>query len=171
MAVALAVAGTARVEAVNGLTPGTQAVPRVRTTDPGIDALMKEASRRSATFRRIVDTIEASDGIVYVEPGTCGMFDGACLATVTTAGPNRILQVRVDPGKVDWDLMGSIGHELWHATEVLGNSSVTNTVAMQFFYAREGRRIRQGFETDAAVRAGNAVRREVRRALRAANDQ
>lgn len=61
------------------------------------------------------------------------------------------------------DLMGSVGHELRHAVEVLDNPKVTSTTAMYFFYEREGRRVFAGFETDAAVQAGNAVRAEVRR--------
>jgi hypothetical protein len=40
---------------------------------------------------------------------------------VTKAGANRMLRVKVDTRKADWDLMGSIGHELRHTIEVLNN--------------------------------------------------
>ena len=60
--------------------------------------------------------------------------------------------------------MGSIGHELRHVVEVLGNRTVTNNAAMYHFYARTGRSATtSSFETKAAVEAGNAVRSEVRR--------
>jgi hypothetical protein len=136
---------------------------RVRTHSLVIASLIQQATKRSATFRRLVETISASDGIVYVNEGDCGHGVRTCLAAVVTAGPNRIIRVQVDTGKADWDLMGSIGHELRHAVEVLSNPKVTNNAAMYHFYSRTGRRATvSSFETDAAVEAGNAVRSEVR---------
>jgi hypothetical protein len=126
--------------------------------------LIQEATQRSATFRTLVDTIHASDGIVYVNEGDCGHGVRACLVDVTAAGSNRILRIQLDTRKADWDLMGSIGHELRHAVEVLGDPTVTSKGAMYFFYNRIGRRgTKSSFETEAAVAAGNAVRSEVRR--------
>ena len=125
--------------------------------------LIQEATERSATFRALVETINASDGIVYVNQGDCGHGVRACLATVVAAGPNRILRIQVDTRKADWDLMGSIGHELRHAVEVLGDPTVTSNATMYFFYSRTGRRdASNSFETKAAVEAGRAVRSEVR---------
>lgn len=139
-------------------------VMRVRTTTPALATLIQEATERSTTFRGLVETINASDGIVYVHEGECGHGVRACLAAVIAAGPNRILQVKVDTRKADWDLMGSVGHELRHAVEVLGNPTVTSNTAMYFFYSRVGRRrTTTSFETKAAVEAGHAVRDEVRR--------
>ena len=59
--------------------------------------------------------------------------------------------------------MGSIGHELQHAIEVLGNSKVIDTKALYFFYERIGIRRGNTFETAAAIQAGNHVRAELRR--------
>ena len=61
--------------------------------------------------------------------------------------------------------MGSIGHELRHTVEVLGERRVRSSAAMYHFYAREGRRgtTRGTFETDAAIDAGQNVRAEVRK--------
>ena len=118
----------------------------------------------SATFRGLVEAINASDGIVYVEEGACGHGVRACLAAVAAAGPNRLLRIKVDVRKADWDLMGSIGHELQHAVEVLAEPSVTSSHEMYFFYSRVGRRGMTGaFETQAAVDVGHIVRGEVRR--------
>jgi|RhiMetdeSRZDD1v2_1073273.scaffolds.fasta_scaffold211728_3 hypothetical protein len=62
--------------------------------------------------------------------------------------------------------MGSIGHELRHVVEVLGNRTVTNNAAMYHFYARTWRRVTvSSFETEAAVETGHAVRSEVRRPM------
>lgn len=129
-----------------------------------IARLIHEATVRSATFRSLIATIHASDGIVYVNEGKCGHGVRSCLADVTAAGPNRLVRIQVNTRKADWDLMGSIGHELRHAVEVLGDPTVTSNAAMYLFYRRAGRcGTASSFETLAAVEAGDAVRSEVRR--------
>ena len=140
------------------------AVPRVRSSSPSVAMVIKQASERSKVFRGLVETINASDGTVYVEEGRCGHGVRACLVTVTMAGANRNLWVKVDARMTDWDLMGLVGHELQHAIEVLSDRTVTSGAAMYFFYLKKGSRSQTGtFETRAAVQAGEAVRTEVRK--------
>ncbi len=154
--------GTGRPVVAAGMD--APAVGRVRSTNAVIGRVLKEARDRSKAFRRLVEIINASDGTVYVEEGKCGQGVRACLVTVTMAGAHRNLWVKVDTGAADVDLMGSIGHELQHAIEVLSDRTVTNGLAMYFFYLKKGSRSRTGtFETRAAVEAGEAVRTEVRR--------
>ena len=137
-------------------------IQRVRSTTAMISTVIEQISERSATFRRLVETINASDGIVYVEEGQCGRGVSACLVTVKVAGPNRLVWVWVDIRKVDAALMGLIGHELRHTIEVLSDPMVTNGHAMSNFYQRQGWRSSEGrFETQAAIEAGEAVRAEV----------
>ena len=139
----------------------------VRTESPTVANLIGQATQHSATFRELIDTIEASDGIVYVNEGECARGVRACLLhMVTVAGPWRRLWVHVDTQRPDWDLMGSIGHELHHATEVLSDRRVTSNLAVVQFFRTEGRVTNGTFETGAAVDAGFAVRAEVREALR-----
>jgi hypothetical protein len=139
------------------------AMPRVRSTNTSIAALISQASEQSKSFHSIVDTVNASDGIVYVEEGECGHGVPACLVTVLQAGANRILRVNVDTRKADLELMGLIGHELQHAIEVLSERNVNSGVAMYMFFSRVGRRgTMDTFETTAAIRAGTAVSDEVR---------
>ena len=114
------------------------ALSRVRSTNASITALITEASVHSKTFRALVDTVNASDGIVYVEEGRCGHGVRACFVTVTKAGANRVLWIKVDTRKAGWDLMGSIGHELRHTIEVFGDTSVASGAAMYLFYLRAG---------------------------------
>jgi hypothetical protein len=144
--------------------PDAPPATHIRTSSPAIAALIHDASVRSATFRQIVETIDASDGIVYVEEGKCGHSVRACLVLgIAVSGPNRLLRVLIDPRKADWDLQGSIGHELRHAIEVLSNLAVRSNGAMYNFFARgEGSHQVGGFETEAAIRAGEAVRAELR---------
>ena len=121
-------------------------------------------------FARLIDTIEASDGIVHVSEGKCRHGARACLPlTVTVAGPFRILfiVVRIDTRRADWDYMGSIGHELHHAIEVLSDPRITDSHAMVRLFTNEGRVVNGTFETDAAIDMGSAVRLEILDALRA----
>lgn len=134
----------------------------VRSSSPVIAALIQSASEQSKTFKRLIDTINQSDGIVFVEEGTCGHGVQACFVTVTKAGRDRILWVKVDTRRSDLDLKAQIGHELRHTIEVLSDRSVTNQVAMSFFYSQMGP-VRSGsrFETTDAIETGEAVRLEV----------
>jgi hypothetical protein len=141
----------------------------VRSTSAAIVALIERASDSSATFRRLIEGVNASDGIVYVEEGRCLDASHACFIGVTTAGSSRALWVRVNLKicDADWDAMGSIAHELRHTLEVLAVSSVTSTATMQSFYRWAGfRGSARGYETQAAVDAGNAVRSEIRTSTR-----
>ena len=132
----------------------------------------RKAAERSTTFRGLVERIDASDGIVYVESRECGHGVRACLVGVRAAGSNRIVGIKIDPQKRDWDLTGSIGHELRHAVEILDHPTVTSDDAMYLLYDRIGRRReRSAFETQEAVEAGVAVRAEGRRSMRAAQER
>jgi hypothetical protein len=137
--------------------------PHLRTGNASIAALIGRATEQSKTFRGLMETINASDGIVYVIEGKCGHGVRACLVTVSK-GPTRFLWVRVDTNKADLDLMASIGHELRHTIEVLSEPKVTSGAAMYLFYSPVGSQdADRAFETTAAVDAGNLVRSEVRK--------
>ena len=96
-------------------------VPRVRSEDPTLARLITQASEHSSTFRRELDLISRTNGIVYVSKGRCGGHGvHACLIpTVDLAGPFRLLHILVDLTRSEAETIGSIGHELWHAIEVL----------------------------------------------------
>jgi hypothetical protein len=136
---------------------------RVRGVSTRVVAVIFEAAAQSQTFRELVDQIGTTDGIVYVAEGQCGHGVRSCLLdTMTIAGPNRVLRILVDPRKSDRDLMGSIGHELQHAVEVLSHRSVRSYSAMILLFKEMCDGCGRRFETDAALRAGVAVRSELR---------
>ena len=137
---------------------------RVRSTNPLLAALILEGVERSTTFRRLIQTIDATNGLVYVEDGKCGHGVRACLVTtMTIAGPHRILRVLVDARRSERDLIGSIGHELGHAVEVLSAPGVKSSSAMYYFYTRHQSNGNGSFETQFAIDTGNAVRAEIAR--------
>ena len=151
---------------------GEPPMMRVRSNgDPAVTTLLHDAVERSATFRRLVETINGTDGLIYIEPGTCGPGFHACLLmSVTVAGPNRVLHIHVDPRRDPLAVMASIGHELQHAVEALSEAGVrTNALIYAFFERLSGSPSARGqleFETDAAVKAGEAVRNDIQASLR-----
>lgn len=139
--------------------------PRVRSSHSHIAALIAMGTEHSHTFRGIVDTIAASDGIVYIEEGRCSGGVRACVKDVVKSGSNRFLWIRIDLRKDDVAAIATIAHELRHAIEILSAPAVTTSAAMSAFYRREGNPGFAGaFETAAAVAAGDAVHAELRRA-------
>ena len=138
---------------------------RVRSSNPKLAALISEARTRSDTFRALMTSIAATDGIVFVDEGRCPHRAAACLTWhVTLAGSYRMLFVRMDMSKSDLDLMASAGHELQHALEVLANDRLRSSAEIQLFYKRGfSPESPQNAETAAARAAGDAVFREVKR--------
>ena len=104
------------------------AVPRVRSHSPRIVDAIARGTAASPTLRRLIDTIDATDGIVYVDDGECGHAVRACLTPlVQVAGPNRVLRILVSLRKArGCELVEVIGHELQHAMEILGDPAHQN---------------------------------------------
>ena len=152
--------------------PNLATSSHVRSFSPFIASVIQLAGERSPTFRRLVETINASDSYVYVDEGECRDSDQrACLVNVTVGGRFRFMFVHVATHGADWDLMGSIGHELHHTIEVIDNRFVTSLLTMRSLYERIGKqnsRDPHSYETTAAVAVGNAVRDEVRAFIRRA---
>src|SRR5262245_14718789 len=78
-------------------TPG---VPRGRSADPLIAAAIAQGTQRSAAFRTLIEAIDETDGLVYVERGECGSGVRACLRlSVQLSGPYRVLRILVNPDR------------------------------------------------------------------------
>jgi len=166
------VVSTALVIAAMGWTSAARADERrIRTDDAVILHAIEDATERSATFRRLVSTIDTSDGLVFISSGKCPGGVRACLVwQVTKAGPYRVLRVFIDKRKMDVDLMVSLGHELQHVVEVLENPRIIRTADLFAFYTQIAldpptswlqTRRRGGFETARAIEASKAVREEL----------
>ena len=145
-------------------TAADSSIARVRADDPVLSTLVRQAIDQSATFRRLVEAIQSTDGIVYVIRGECGHGVRACLMLwMAAAGPNRMLRVVVDSSrKSEIEAMASLGHELRHALEVLAQPSVRTGAGMFNMYRHSGA-VQSVFETEAAIKAGDAVYIELKR--------
>ena len=144
---------------------------RVRILSPRMAPDFGEGIRRSSTLRSLVDAIDASNGIVYVEHGVCKRAAHACLmGSVVVAGPSRILRVRIHETRVADDLIASLGHELQHAVEVLADPAVTTAAGFRWLFQKIGVRSGEMFETFDAIRVAHAIRRELAASARREGD-
>jgi hypothetical protein len=138
---------------------------RVRSSDASITTRIEQATARSPTFKRLVTTIERSNGIIYVESGVCPGRVASCLPIwMSSRGSQRFLRIIVDRRRLETDppLIGAIGHELQHSIEVLRDRHVTGSTTMLLFYQRYAPTGQARFETPEASHAGIAVEDEWR---------
>jgi hypothetical protein len=149
--------------AIAGTPDGGQ---KLRPQDPRIVQAIKEGSARSATFKALVDRIEASDVIVYVaiNPLIKSSLSGA-LTWMTRAGDYRYVRASIAPDLTFDQTIASVAHELHHAVEVIEDPAVIDEKSLVELYRRIGLPSRaagpSGWETLAAQRTGSQVRREL----------
>jgi hypothetical protein len=140
--------------------------PRLRPQDPRISLILQQGIARSATFRALIDRIEASNLIVYVAV-SANLKSGlsGAVTWMTRAGNFRYVRasIRID---LPFDQMiATVAHELQHAVEVIEDESVIDEQSLIALYRRIGEPSRlagpSGWETVAAQRTASQVRREL----------
>lgn len=144
--------------------PAPGAVGRLRPCDEKAAALLQAGIARSATFRLLVETIEQSDLVVYVETRQLA-FPGQLQFMSATPG-GRYVRVAVRPMGLDNDLVPWLAHELWHAVEVAGAPEVRDRASLLRLYERIGdgfrARGRVEMETVKAQKTQETVLHELR---------
>ena len=135
---------------------------RLRPADSTAAGLLRGAMARSATFRAIVETIEGSDLIVYIETRPNRLPGQLQLLAATPDCRHVRVSVRT-PG-LDTELIAWMGHELWHAVEVAGAPEVRDQATLLRLYQRIGVAGASGTtaETAKAQEVWMRVLREVR---------
>ena len=142
---------------------------RLRAADPGAEALIAAAMARSATFKRLVADLEASDLIVYVAQGDAWRPDvrGALRFMGTGAGRDRFLRIDVRPGDPRSPTsqilaIATLAHELVHALEVAAVAHVVDAESFERFYRAVAHEVRDAvFDTRAAREMGERVHFEL----------
>jgi hypothetical protein len=158
---------TAALGHIASPTPGdpSATTARVRVLEPELAGLVQEGINRSRTFRRLVQRIDESDGIVYVQTGPCsiGAVAGCLLLGITEAGHARYLRIHVTPQLTRREQrITIIGHELQHANEILSRRWVRNTAdAYALFIRIASSASIRSVETDEAQRIEEAIAREL----------
>ena len=137
---------------------------RVRALDLALASLVAAGVRRSSTFARLLEAIEANDVIVYIESNVdLPMSMAGRLMLVPAHHRQRYLRIQVAPHGTDEDMIATIAHELQHAVEVAESPEVRDEPGLIALYKRIGRIAggRHAFDTSAARDAGRAVRSEL----------
>jgi hypothetical protein len=102
-------------------------------------ALIREGYDRSTEFRGLVETLQQSHVIVFVQPAACaGGRIRSCLVSVTSLGPERHIRIKVDTHASHDRLVATVAHELQHAVEVAEQPDVTDATSTLALYRRIG---------------------------------
>lgn len=140
---------------------------RVRASHPHIVRLLATGEQGSATFRDLLERLQASDVIVHVEAAAPGHGIDGSLQFVTASGSTRYLRVSIRLDLRTSELVALLGHELRHAVEVAERVDVRDELAFRRLYEEAGRPTRRGrrrvtYDTRAAIVAGQRVAIELR---------
>lgn len=152
---------------IQSVMPAAQPVRwnHIRTTNSRIRAAIAEGHARSMTFRNLVQDIEASNIIVYIDRGDCTCDRArACLGFVSSVAGVRYLRSYVSLRQIQRELIQQIAHELFHASEIAGAPEVTSRAEFAGFF--EGLRVSgcrepKCYETRGALRSEALVRAEL----------
>jgi len=140
----------------------------VRSSDDRLLKILRDGVARSATVRDLIDVLNRSDVIVYLESrGKMRTGLAAYLNhQIVTAGSHRYLKVVVNRELARDRLTGVIAHELQHAREVAEATDVRSSADLRTLFKRLDSGtcvlIRSCTETDAAVRLEAAVLAELK---------
>src|SRR5215475_12025892 len=119
------------------LTVQGSSLHHIRSSDSNVLALFTDGMSRSATFRQLVEELDNSDVVVYVDVKTTRQTLGGYLAhNVVVAGAYRYVHVAVDVHGANGRLVPLLAHELQHAIEVAQDSSVRDEVSMERMFER-----------------------------------
>ena len=139
---------------------------RLRPQDKRLEQVLKAGAARSATFKSLVDRIEASNVIVYValSPIMKSNLSGM-LTWMTQAGDYRYVRASISTELPFDQMIATLAHELQHAVEVIDDPTVVDEKSLVALYKRIGRQNSNAaparWETQAAQDAGFRVRREL----------
>ena len=141
----------------------------VRTTEPLIRSLIEQGLARSETFRWLVNTLNQSDVVVYIDPKITRQTLGAYLShSVVSAGGSRYLHIAVDLRGGDIRLVSLLAHELQHAVEVSEDPDARDSESVARLFARlastRGCGVSNCEETETALDVQAAVDAELKAA-------
>jgi hypothetical protein len=136
----------------------------VRGATPHVNKLIARGMKGSHTFARLVEELNKSNVIVYIQVTRdvpVGL-DGR-LAFMTSVGPLRYLHAQVRDGLPTDLLLATAAHELQHALEVAQHEDVRDAQGLASLYERIGIRAHdhKRYDTAAARITGRRVRQEL----------
>jgi hypothetical protein len=142
--------------------------PHVRGTERQAEELIAQGLEQSATFRALVEALNESDLIVYVEPRRVRRGLGGYLTHSLHAREGyRYVRLVVNVEGSKARLIGVIAHELQHALEVARAPWVQRSEEVEPLFERIGFRAQSCpggcYETSDAIAVGLRVHAEIGR--------
>jgi len=112
----------------------------IRTTDPWLRQLVGVGVNSSPTFRALVERLEESDVVVYLQPD---VYSGPTsiagrLTFLSVVAGTRYVVIRLTPLRSAVQQLSMIGHELQHAVEVADHPAIVDAESMYETYMRIG---------------------------------
>jgi hypothetical protein len=152
------------------LTLATVPADRVVVIDPVLVRVMADGYARSESFRDLIQQVDASGWVVFVQNGGCPMKDavGCLLHTVGRFEGRPYLRIRIVTSRHPERVLATVAHELQHALEAITSGTVHDAPTLVALFERIGdssTKVSGGvmFETNAARDAEARVRRDLRR--------
>lgn len=141
--------------------------PKLRTVDLRLAQSIRRGYQLSPSFKALVDAIESSNVIVYLERHSrFGGLEAGRLNLVGEAYGHRFLMISLNASLGDRELLLYAAHELHHAREIAERPDVVDQESLREFYCRIGHLGQYGFETEAAQRLARQVASELAAAER-----
>jgi hypothetical protein len=136
----------------------------VRGATPQVNKLIARGIKESRTFASLVEQLNTSNVIVYIEitKDLPVGLDGR-LGFMTAAGPLRYLHAQVRESLPLHLIIATAAHELQHAVEVAMHAEVRDAQSLEMLYRRIGD-VGEGvgrYDTPAARVTGRRVRQEL----------
>jgi hypothetical protein len=137
----------------------------LRPQSPRIERWLDAAEQSSPTVRALVERIERSDVIVYMDiRHDLRTNVSAGLTWMAATESARLVRASLRPDLPLADAVSMIAHELQHVVELVEQPDVRSNAAMVEFYRRIGRQSAgsgKQWDTAAAVAAGTIARLEL----------
>jgi hypothetical protein len=112
---------------------------RLRPQGERVAQWLREARRRSPTVQRLVDRIERSDVIVYLDISrNLAPNVAACLTWMAATESRRIVRASFRMTLGMNDAIAMVAHELQHVVEVIDHPEVRSNETLLDLYARIG---------------------------------
>jgi hypothetical protein len=131
----------------------------------GADAhlLLQNARARSATVRSLLDRLNGSDVIVYLQRGVFDRPEVKGRTSLITAVPDaRFLRVMIRSALTNDSAVEILGHELQHVQEIAQEPRIRSEDTLRKYLNVIGFECGAGrFETDAAIEVERQIRTEV----------
>lgn len=113
--------------------------PSVRISEARLSQLFAVGLQSSPTFRSLVERLEQSDVVVYLQTEPFGSLGVAGRLTFLSAvAGTRYVVIRLTPLRSAVQQLAMIGHELQHAVEVAERPEIVDSESMFREYMRFG---------------------------------